>query len=50
VLTLTVKLPAAAVTALGKGAKESAMLTVTETNTNGMGRATAKVATLKGSK
>jgi len=47
-LALTVKLPAAAVAALGRGAKESAMFTVTDTNTNGTGRATAKVATLKG--
>jgi hypothetical protein len=49
-LTLTIKLPAAAVTALGQGAKESATFTVTETNRNGTGRATAKVAMLKGTK
>jgi phage shock protein A len=49
-LTLSVKLPAPAVAALGKGANESAMFTVTDTNTNGAGRATAKVATLKGAK
>ncbi len=50
VLTLSIKLPAAAVTALGKGSKESGTLTVTETNGNGTGRATAKVAMLKGTK
>ncbi|HUA71730.1 MAG TPA: hypothetical protein VMA96_11620 [Solirubrobacteraceae bacterium] len=49
-LTLTVKLPAAAVTALGHGAKESATFTVTDTNGSGTGRATAKVAMLKGTK
>jgi hypothetical protein len=38
------------VTALGRGAKQSAMFTVTETNGNGTGRAAAKVATLKGTK
>jgi hypothetical protein len=46
-LTLTVKLPAAAVMALGNGAKESATFTVAATNGNGTGRATAKIATLK---
>ncbi len=46
-LTLTVKLPAAAVTALGKGAKESAMFTAVLTSASASGRATAKVATLK---
>jgi hypothetical protein len=40
-LTLTVKLPAAAVIALGSGAKESAAFTA-----NGPGRATVKIATL----
>ena len=49
-LTLTTKLPAAAVTALGHGAKESATFTVTGTNGNGTGRATAKLAMLKGTK
>jgi hypothetical protein len=49
-LTLTIKLAAAAVTALGRGAKESAIFTVTDTNANGGGRATAKVAMLKGIK
>jgi len=46
-LTLTINLPAA-VTALGNGANESAMFTVTATNANGAGRATTKIATLKG--
>jgi hypothetical protein len=46
-LTLTVKLPAAAVTVLGKGAKESAMFTAVLTSASASGRATAKVATLK---
>lgn len=49
-LTLSVKLPAAAVTALGKGAKESATFTLTATNANGTGRATTKIATLKGTR
>lgn len=49
-LTLTVKLPAAAVTALGNGANESATFTLTATNANGAGRATAKLATLKASR
>ena len=49
-LTLTVKLPAPAVTALGHGATESASFTATDTNASGTGRATAKVATLKGTK
>ncbi|HTU86405.1 MAG TPA: hypothetical protein VMF57_12575 [Solirubrobacteraceae bacterium] len=49
-LTLTVKLPAAAVSALGDGAKESATFTATATNANGTGRATAKIATLKGTR
>jgi hypothetical protein len=47
-LTLTVKLPAAAVSALGTGAGESATFTSAVTNATGTGRATAKVATLKG--
>ena len=46
--TLTVKLPAAAVTALGTGAKESAMFTAALTGASGPARATAKIATLKG--
>ena len=46
-LTLTVRLPAAAVTALGKRAKESAMFTAVLTSASGGGRVTAKVATLK---
>ena len=45
-LTLTVKLPAAAVTALGNGGKESATFTVVETGAGGGGRATAKIAAL----
>jgi hypothetical protein len=49
-LTLTVKLPAAAVTALAGGAKESVTFTVTATNANGTGRAMTKVATLKGTR
>ena len=49
-LALTIKLPAAAVTALGRGAKESVVLTVTDTNANGAGRATAKIAMLKGTR
>ena len=47
-LTLTVKLPAAAVSALGTGAGESATFTSAVNNANGTGRAEAKVATLKG--
>jgi hypothetical protein len=49
-LTLTIKLPTAGVTALGKGAKESAMFTLTATNANGTGRATTKIATLRGTR
>jgi hypothetical protein len=45
-----VKLPAAAVTALAGGAKESVTFTVTATNANGTGRAMTKVATLKGTR
>lgn len=45
-LTLTVKLPAAAVTALGRGAKESAKFTVV----SGSARATTKIATLRGTR
>jgi hypothetical protein len=45
-LTLTVKLPAAAVTALGNGAKESATFTVVETGAGGGARATAKIGAL----
>lgn len=47
-LTLTVKLPAPAVSALGAGAGESATFTATVTNAHGTGRATAKVAMLRG--
>ena len=47
VLTLTVKLPPAALTALGSGAKEAAAFTATVTGAHGTGRAAAKVATLK---
>jgi hypothetical protein len=47
-LTLTVKLPAAAVTALGSGAKESVAFTAVLTSTDGGDRATTKVALLKG--
>jgi hypothetical protein len=43
-LTLTIKLPAAAVTALGNGGKESAMFTVVETGAGG--HATARIAAL----
>jgi hypothetical protein len=46
-LTLAVKLPAAAVSALGNGAKESAMFTAVLTGAKGTGRATVKLATLK---
>ena len=49
-LTLTIKLPAAAVTALGKGAGEMVVLTVTDTNANGAGRATTKIAMLRGTR
>ena len=45
-LTLTVKLPVAAVTALGNGGKESATFTVVETGAGGGGRATAKIGAL----
>lgn len=45
-LTLTVKLPVAAVTALGHGGKESATFTVVETGAGGGGRATARIAAL----
>jgi List-Bact-rpt repeat protein len=45
-LTLTVKLPAAAVTALGHGAKESAKFTAVV----GGGRATTKIAALNGTR
>jgi hypothetical protein len=46
-LTLMVKLPAAAVTALGNGAKVSATFTAALTGPAGAGRATANIATLK---
>jgi hypothetical protein len=49
-LTLTVKLPAAAVTALGNGGKESATFTVVETGAGGGGRATARIAALAASR
>ncbi len=45
-LALTIKLPAAAVTALGNGGKESATFTVVETGAGGGGRATARIAAL----
>jgi sugar lactone lactonase YvrE len=45
-LTLKVKLPVAAVTALGNGGKESATFTAVETGARGGGRATAKIAAL----
>jgi Divergent InlB B-repeat domain len=50
VLTLTVKLPAAAVGALGTGAKESATFAVALTGASGSARATTKVAALKGTR
>ncbi len=46
-LTLAVRLPAGALTAPGKGAKESAAFTVTATSPNGTGRATARIARLR---
>ncbi len=46
-LTLRVKLPAAAVSALGKGAHESTTFTATVTGPNGSGRASTKTVTLK---
>ncbi len=45
-LMLTVKLPVAAVTALGNGGKESATFTVVETGAGGAVSATAKIAAL----
>ena len=45
--TLTVRLPAAALAALGKGARESATFAVTATGPNGTGRATARIARLR---
>lgn len=45
-LMLTVKLPVAAVTALGDGGKESATFTVVEAGAGGGGRAVAKIAAL----
>ena len=50
VLTLTVKLPAGAVSALGHGAKESATFTAVVVGPAGGGRATTKVAALKGTR
>jgi hypothetical protein len=47
-LTLTVKLPPAAVSALGRGAKESA--TFTAVVLGGAGRSTTKIAVLKGTR
>jgi hypothetical protein len=49
-LTLTVKLPAAAVTALGGGAQESATFTAVLTGPGATGRASAKIAALKGTR
>jgi hypothetical protein len=45
-LTLTIKLPAAAVSALGHGANESAVLTVVLSNPLGAGRATTRIGAL----
>ena len=45
-LVRTVKLPGAAVTALGNGGKQSATFTVVETGAGGGGRATARIAAL----
>ena len=45
-LTLSIKLPAAAVTALGNGGKESATFTVAETGAGGGARATARIGAL----
>lgn len=47
-LTLTVKLPMGAVSALARGAKESATFTMTVVGPAGGGRATTRVATLRG--
>jgi hypothetical protein len=47
-LTLTVKLPAGAVSALRRGAKESATLTAVVVGPAGGGRAATKIAALKG--
>lgn len=49
-LTLTVKLPAAAVSALAKGATESATFTGAVVGPAGGGRATTKLATLRGTR
>jgi hypothetical protein len=49
-LALTVKLPAGAVSALGRGAKESATFTAVLVSPAGSGRATTKIATLKGTR
>ena len=46
-LTLTVKLPKSALSALERGTHESALLTLTATNANGVGTTTAKIARLK---
>jgi hypothetical protein len=48
-LRLTIKLPAAAVSALGRGAKESAAFTAVVVGSVG-GRATTKIASLKGTR
>lgn len=48
VLTLTIKLPAAAVSALGHGARESAKFTAVVVGPVGGGRATTKIGALKG--
>ena len=45
-LTLAMKLPKAVLTALARGAHESARFTLTATNANGTGRAIAKIAGL----
>jgi Divergent InlB B-repeat domain len=49
-LRLTVKLPAAAVSALGRGAKESATFTAVLTGANGSARSATKIAALKGTR
>jgi hypothetical protein len=45
-VTITVKLPAAALTGLKHGAKESVTFTLSATNTNGTGTAKATVSRL----
>jgi hypothetical protein len=46
-VTLTVRLPAGALTAFGRGAKESATFAVTATGRGGTGGATARIARLR---